>query len=151
MEASGGPLDAGRRELSQRDRAVAGGAALLLLIGMPVAYLGGNTSTGDVIGLIVLTLVMLAAIAWVFLRLVPRHEARPDDAMRTGLILGVVAVIAVVVFWTGLPFPLGAGAIALGLVGQESAAPAAGKGRAVAAVVLGSIAIAIAFVALLFG
>lgn len=151
MSAAGGPLDAGRGELSQRDRAIGGGAALLLLIGMPVAYLGGKTSTGDVIGLIVLTLVMLGAIAAVFLRLVPRHEARPDDASRTGLILGVIAVIAVVVFWTGLPFPIGAGAIALGLVGQESAAPTARKGRAVAAVVLGSIAIALAFVALLVG
>jgi hypothetical protein len=151
MGASGGPIDARGSELSTRDRAIGGAAALLLLIGMPVAYLSGKTSTGDVIGLIVLTLVMLAAIAYVFLRLVPQHEARADDAARTGLILGVVSVIAVVVFWTGLPFPLGAGAIALGLVGQESAAPTAGKARAVAAVALGSIAIAIAFIALLFG
>jgi hypothetical protein len=151
VAADGGPIGAGGRELSQRDRLIAGGAALLLLIGMPIAYLSGKTSTGDVVGLIVLTLVMLAGIAFVFLRLVPRHEARPDDAMRTGLILGVIAVITVLVFWTGLPFPLGAGAIALGLVGQESAAPTAGKGRAVAAVVLGSIAIAISFIALLLG
>jgi hypothetical protein len=151
MAATGGPADAGGPRLSTRDRAVAGVATLLLLIGMPVAYLGGRTTTGDVIGLIVLTLVMLAAIAAVFLSLVPRHEARADDATRTGLILGVAAAISVLVFWTGLPFPLGAGAIALGLVGQETADPTASTGRAVAAIVLGCVAIAIAFIALLFG
>ena len=151
MAATGGPLDADSRELTQRDRIIGGIAAVLLLIGMPVAYLGGNTTTGDVIGLIVLTLLMLAAIAAVFLWLVPREEAVPGRPARTGLILGVVALLTVLVFWTGLPFPFGAGAIALGLVAQDAAGPSSTPGRAVAAISLGTLAIAIAFIALLFG
>ena len=64
---------------TQRDRIIAGIAAVLLLIGMPVGYLSGDTSSGEVIGLIVLTLLMLAAIAAVFLWLVPREEAFSDQ------------------------------------------------------------------------
>jgi hypothetical protein len=151
MAATGGPRDTGSRELTQRDRIIAAIAALLLLIGMPVGYLSGDTSSGEVIGLIVLTLLMLAAIAAVFLWLVPREEAVPGRPARTGLILGIAALLTVLVFWTGLPFPLGAGAIALGLVAQDAAGPSNTPGRAVAAISLGTLAIAIAFIALLFG
>ena len=37
----------------QRDGVITGIAALLLLIGMPIAWLSGNTSTGDAIGFVV--------------------------------------------------------------------------------------------------
>ena len=151
MASAEEPAGAGSRELRQRDRTIGAVAAVLLLIGMPIAYLGDNPSTGDVIGFVVITLVMLAAIAFIFLRVVPREEAIPGRPARTGLILGIVAALSVLVFWTGLPFPLGAGAIALGLVGQETAGPDKPKGRAVAATVLGAVAIALSFVALLIG
>jgi hypothetical protein len=151
MASAEGPVGAGSRELRQRDRTIGAVTALLLLIGMPVGWLGDNTSTGDVIGMIVLIVVMLAAIAFVILRVVPREEAIAGRPARTALILGILAAVSVVVFWTGLPFPLGAGAIALGIVGQEAAGPGEPKGRAVAAIVLGSVAVALAFVALLVG
>jgi hypothetical protein len=43
----------------QRDRLVAGIAALLLLIGMPIGWLGGGTSTGDAIAFVVALLISL--------------------------------------------------------------------------------------------
>jgi hypothetical protein len=148
MEAS--PRIAGR---SQRDNAIAAAATLLLLIGMPVGYLSGNTSTGDVIGMVVLTLVSLALMAGFFLRLIPRERAALDAerAARTALILGVVAVVALVVFWTGLPFPLGAAAAALGLSARDRGPAEAGRGKATAAVVLGALAVLLAFAGLLTG
>ncbi|OLE36182.1 MAG: hypothetical protein AUG48_08360 [Actinobacteria bacterium 13_1_20CM_3_68_9] len=124
------------------------------MIGMPIGYLGGNTSTGDVIGLIVLTLVMLGLMAAIFQRLIPRQLAAADGVnrpARTGLVLGILAFITVVVFWTGLPFPLGAGAVALGLAGRELAPRAGDDGRATAAIVLGALAVLLSFIALLAG
>jgi peptidoglycan/LPS O-acetylase OafA/YrhL len=136
---------------STRDRNIAAGCALLLLIGMPIAYLTDNPSTGDVIGLVVITLICLALMAWIVLRLVPRQRAEPTDrATRTALILGVLALVACVVFWTGLPFPFGAGAIGLG-VSLRSALPAGGRGKATAAVALGTFAVVASFVVLLVG
>ena len=151
MAAAGGPLDAGRPELTSRERGIAGVTALFLLIGMPIAWIGGDVSAGQVVGMIAVTIVMLAALAAIFLWLVPRERAVPGRPARAGLILGIVAVVTVVVFWTGLPFPLGAGAIALGLIGREQATPSSGQGRATAAIALGTLAIVVAFVALLFG
>lgn len=138
---------------TQRDKAIAGIATLLLLIGMPIGYLSGNTTTGDVIGLIVLTLVSLALMAFLFLRVVPlaRAAAAEGRPARRGLTLGVLGAVTVIVFWTGLPFPLGAGAVALGLVGQELPPPDADRGKAITAIVLGTLAVLLAFVGLLTG
>jgi hypothetical protein len=117
---------------------------------MPIGYLSGDTSTGDVIGLIVLGLVSLVLIVAVETWLVPRERALPPGrTARTALILGVLAVLTVVVFWTGVPFPLGAGAIMLGLSLRDSAP--AETGRATAAAVLGAIGVLASFVLLLVG
>jgi hypothetical protein len=136
------------------DTRIAAVAAVLLLIGMPIGWLTDNPSSGDVIGMIVITLIMLGLMAAIFLRLIPRQLAAADGVnrpARTGLILGIVALVTCVVFWTGLPFPLGAGAVALGLAGRELAPRAGDGGRATAAVVLGALAVLLAFVGLLVG
>jgi hypothetical protein len=144
------PPVGGTATVMPRDRGIAALCALLLVIGMPIGYLSGDTSTGDVIGLIVLGLVSLLLIAAAVLWLVPRERAAPPQrAARTALILGVLAVLTVLVFWTGVPFPLGAGAIALGL-GLRESAPAEG-GRATGAVVLGALGVVASFVLLLVG
>jgi hypothetical protein len=136
-------------QATRRDRNIGLSCAILLLIGMPIGYLPG--STGDAIGLVVLSLVSLALMAFFILRLVPlQRAAAPDRAARTALILGVAAVVTGVLFWTGIPFALGAGALALGLPLRESAAPEA-RGKSTAAVVLGAIAVAASFLLLLFG
>jgi hypothetical protein len=50
----------------QPDQAIAGTATVLLLIGMPIGWLGSNTSTGDAIGFVVATAISLAPMAAVF-------------------------------------------------------------------------------------
>jgi hypothetical protein len=146
MEASEQPLQAP----GQRDGAVAGIAALLLLIGMPIGWLGGNTSTGDAIAFVVATALSLALLAGTFLWLLPRERAA-GRAARTSLILSIVALVLIVVFWTGLCFGPAAGAIALGLSARAAAPQGGGQGRATIAIVLGALVMLAAFVGLLTG
>jgi hypothetical protein len=131
-----------------RDRNIALVCVVLLLIGMPVAYLPG--STGDVIGLIAMVVVSLAVMAAVILWLVPRERVVGGArASRTALILGIVSVLVGLVFWTGLPFGVGAGAIALGLSQREVGGER--RGMATGGAVLGAIAVLASFVILLVG
>jgi hypothetical protein len=116
---------------------------------MPVGWLPG--STGDVIGMLGIIVVVLAIMAALVLRLVPRERLAPARASRSALILGVLSIIVGIVFWTGLPFAVGAAAIALGLSQRESATQGQGRGMATAAAVLGAIAVLASFVLLLIG
>jgi len=132
-----------------RDRNVALVCAALLLIGMPIGYLPG--STGDAVGLVVMSVISLALMAGIVFWLVPRERmAPPARADRTALILGVLGVLTLLVFWTGLPFALGAGALALGLTLRESSAPDR-LGKPTVAVILGAFAVLVSFVLLLTG
>jgi len=135
---------------AQRDREIAGVAALLLLIGMPIGWLGSNTSTGDAIGFVVATLISLALIAGIFLWLLPRERAA-GRAARSALILAIVSLVLIVVFWTGFPFGFAAGAVALGLSARAAAPQAGGEGKATVAIVLGALVMLVAFVGLLIG
>jgi hypothetical protein len=131
----------------RRDRTIAFGAAILLLIGMPVAWLTDNPSTGDVIGMIVAIILDLAVMAGVFLWLLPRERAATHRTARTVLIMGIVSILLGGVFWTGLVFGVGAGAVALGLTVRE-------RGRSLMATVglgLGAFAVVASFVLLLVG
>jgi hypothetical protein len=135
--------------VERRDRNIAVVCAVLLLIGMPVGWLPG--STGDVVGLIAVGLVVLAIMAGLILWLVPRERNVPQRATRSALILGILSILAIGVFWTGLPFAIGAAALALGLSQRESIADGEGRGKATTAVVLGGLAVLAAFVLLLVG
>jgi hypothetical protein len=146
-----GPTSAGVPP-DRRDRTVAAVSGLLLVIGMPVGYFSGTTSTGEVIGFFVLTALSLGLTAWLVLWLVPRERAAGlERATRTAVVLGVLALLAIALFWTGLPFPLGAGAIALGLWLRERAAASGRHGKATAVLALGAFAEATSFVGLLVG
>jgi hypothetical protein len=131
--------------MAQRDRAIAGAATLLLLVGMPVGWLPG--STGDVIGMIVACLIsiglMVAGVTW----FIPRERAA-GRAAQSALIVGIVAIVSLIVFWTSLPFPIGAAALALGIGAR---AVPENRGQATVGAVLGGVAIVLAFVALLIG
>ena len=142
-------LDAAAPPATTRDRNIAAVCALLLFIGMPVGWLPGSTS--DVIGMFVIMAVVLAIGAALLLWLVPRERLVPERASRTALILGVLSIIAGLIFWTGLPIAIGAAAIALGLSQRESSAASEGRGMATAGVVLGGIAVLASFVLLLIG
>ena len=144
------PRPAVTPQAQPRDRQVGAVCALLLLVGMPFGWLS-DASTGDVIAMSVAIVICLLLIGWLIMEFVPRERVRmPARAGRTALIFGVLAFIGIAVFWTGLPFALGAAAIALGLSARE-AAPAGGKGQATAAVILGGLGVLASFVALLVG
>jgi hypothetical protein len=132
---------------NQRDRTLARASALLLLIGMPVGWIGGKTTTGDVVGMIVAILIDLAVMAGVFLWLLPRERAATHRTARTVLIMGIVSILLGVVFWTGLVFGVAAGTVALGLTVRDRG----GDGKAMVGLVLGAIAIVASFVLLLVG
>ena len=146
-------MEAFERQLErseQRDRVIAGIAVVLLLVGMPIGWIGGDTSTGDVIGMIVAVLISLALLGWIFLWLLPRERAAGRDA-RSSLILALVALVLIVVFWTGLCFALAAGAVALGLSARDAGPQAGGGGKAIAAIALGALVMLLGFVGLLTG
>jgi hypothetical protein len=76
--------------------------------------------------------------AWLFGAVVPRAvEAGSATAARRALIVGVLALLAWGVFWSGLPFILGPAAVAMGVVSRARG----GGGMATAAIVLGVIAV----------
>jgi len=117
-----------------------------MIIGMAAGWLTDDPSTSDVIAFAVILVILLVANAL----LVPRWPASgAEHAGRIGLIFAVLALFCVV-FWTGLPFPLGLGAILLGLWARE-AGPANARGKATAAPALGGFAVLASFVVLLVG
>ena len=134
-----------------RDRLIAGVTAVLMIVGMAVGWLTDDPSTGDTVAFFVILAVLLIAIALVVTRFVPSWRASgAERATRVGLILGVLALVTCLVFWTGLPFPLGLGAILLGLWARDTGG-ANVRGKATAALGLGGFAVLASFVVLLIG
>ena len=121
--------------------------AILILVGLAIANFGGeDDENGDVAAFVVLGLVSAAIAAGLFLRFVPASRAEQASARR-GLVLGAVALLTVIAFWTGLPFALGMPALALGLDGR--AGPDAGI--AAAAVALGAGAVVLGMAGCILG
>jgi hypothetical protein len=107
------------------------GAAALIVIGLLFAYLDiGGDEDADVVGFVIVTLVAIAISAFLVLWLVPREEAQAGAhrPSRTSLILGILAFLTLIGFWTGLPFALGVPALYLGAVGQARAREGIGPG-----------------------
>jgi hypothetical protein len=96
----------------------------------------------------------LATAFFVFGRLVPRTKESPDRAelaAKRGFVLSVVTVLAMfLLFWLGVPFVLGPGGLALGLLGLDGARRRLGAAAAIlgaSVVVLGTLAYAAQLVA----
>ena len=107
-------------------------AAVLVNLNVPP---GENGGTREMIG----TLAILAVVA-VGLYLLLRQRAGTKATV--GLVLGVLAVLTVVAFWSGLPFLLGAAAVAVGRRATD-------RGRLpLAAQILGAVAVLAGVVAL---
>jgi hypothetical protein len=96
------------------------GAVALILIGLVFADLLDGP---DVAQFVIVGVVVIAISAFLVLWLVPREENQPgvNGPARTSLILGILALITLIGFWTGLPFALGVPALYLGAVGQARA------------------------------
>ena len=91
----------------------------------------GLADPGAFVLSVVLSLVLMAVLFLV----VVRRATTPDDAAKRGALCSALAIPAVVLAFLGLPFPLAAAGIALGLRGRM------GKRRrlATAAIALGSL------------
>lgn len=107
-------------------------AAALTAVLLAVANFTGSTENGGGVEYAVTLGFSLAVAAALFGLAIPRVE-RPA---RAGLIAGVLAVLSVAVFWSGLPYVLGPAAVALGLLGRGRGETGTGS----VAVVLGSLA-----------
>jgi hypothetical protein len=134
-------------------------AAIILAIANFTAEEGESGSPGAFVVTLVVT-IAVAILLWRFLMQPALAGDRP--AARDGLIVGVVAVLLALVYWTGLPWALGPVAVALGTLSREGRAsraradagpdPAAGvvpsdRKTGTAALALGWLALAAATVA----
>ena len=119
--------------LSHRlDERLAFGLTLAIAAGaLALANFAGNGENGGA-GPYAATLALTAAVAAVLLfRVLPTTA----DPARAGWILGVLALVTCVAFWSGLPFALGIPAIYAGIRADRAGPQALGALAVVAAVV----------------
>ncbi|HZB22309.1 MAG TPA: hypothetical protein VE444_00565 [Gaiellaceae bacterium] len=119
----------------QNEWLAAGLALVITAVALAFANFGGGDNGG--VGPYVVCVGVSAILAAVlFGRVLPNA----DDPVRAGWILAAFALVTCVVFWTGLPFVLGMGAIYCG----------ARAGRS-APIALGALAIVLAFAGSVIG
>jgi hypothetical protein len=108
-------------------------AAVLAALALAVANFTGTGDNGGGIEyastLAVSLLVAVALFGWV----IPRS----DRPARTGLVIGLLAVLSVAAFWSGLPYVLGPAAVVLGVLGR---AGSESRAQGTVAIVLGTLA-----------
>jgi RsiW-degrading membrane proteinase PrsW (M82 family) len=134
-------------------RTLAAATAVLIFVVLLFAYALDVTNNeegdADVVGWLIVSAVASLIAALLLLRFVPASEAEPSSdnkPARRALILGVLSLITVAVFWTGLPFALGVPALALAATGQARAPQEGHGGQATAAAVLAAFAIVVSIV-----
>lgn len=94
--------------------------------------------------LVAVILVVTVLIFW----LVVRRALGGERSGIVGSVLGLLGILSVVVFWSGLPAIFGTGGTFLGMEARDSAM---GKGWALAAIVLGAAAIVLGAWAVIVG
>jgi hypothetical protein len=134
-------------------RTLAAATAVLIFVALLFAYVldvtGNEEGDADVVGWLIVSAVASLIAALLLMRFVPASEAEPsgdNKPARRALILGVLSLLAVAVFWTGLPFALGVPALALAATGQARAPQEGHGGQATAAAVLATFAIVVSIV-----
>lgn len=137
---------------------LAAATAALIFVALAFGYVLDVTNNeggdSDVVGWLIVSTVASAIAAVLLMRFVPATEADPDTdnkPARRALILGVLSVVTVLVFWTGLPFALGVPALALAASGSARAPQQGHGGQATAAAALAGLAIVAAIVLCIFG
>lgn len=120
--------------LSRQNQFAAGAAtAVLTAVALSAANFTGDGENGGTGPYAVTLVASLAVAAILFGWAIPRIE-RPALA---GLVAGVLGVLSIAVYWSGIPFVLGPAALVLGLLGR---ARPHGRGAAIGAVILGTLA-----------
>ncbi len=66
---------------------------------------------------------------------------RTNRPAKAGLVSSILGLLTVVAFWSGLPIILGGAGVALGMAGQERAAEAGRRRLAMAAIIVGALAV----------
>lgn len=123
--------------------AIAALAVDFFLGGLDLDKVGADAD--DVAGFVVGSILAVAVAAWVFGRLIPRSLSSGDGgnrAARAGLVTSIVAAVTVVIMpWLGFPYVLAPSGLFLGWIGYERVPDEGRRGMAVAAVVIGVIAL----------
>jgi hypothetical protein len=116
--------------------------AAILIISTACGYWLVAGGDDDIVGWIVVSVVGTLIAAALLLRFVPATEAETDGnaPARRALVLGVVALVTCVVFWTGLPIIVGIPAIVLAAEGRARDATHGQGAEATAGAVLGGFA-----------
>jgi hypothetical protein len=126
----------------------------VLLFAYVLDVTNNEEGDADVVGWLIVSAVASLIAAVLLMRLVPASEAEPsgdNKPARRALILGVLSVITIAVFWTGLPFALGVPALVLAATGRARAPQEGHGGQATAAAVLAALAIVLSIVACITG
>jgi hypothetical protein len=118
--------------------AVGAAASLAQMLMMIPGYSEDGFELGSWLGVLAVSLVV-AALVFVFVV--------PGGGAVTGVVLGAVALVSVVIFWAGFTLPL---AVAAGLVGWRARQGSERPGLANAALALAVVA-AVALVAIIIG
>ena len=134
-------------------RTLAAATAVLIFVALLFAYVLDVTNNedgdGDVRGWLIVSVVASVIAAALLMRFVPATEADPggdNKPARRALILGVLSLITVAVFWTGLPFALGVPALALAATGRARASQEGHGGQATTAAILAALAVVVSIV-----
>ena len=116
--------------------------AALLIISTACGYWLVAGGDDEIVGWIIVSIVGTLIAAGMLLRFVPATEAETDGNVpaRRALVVGAIALVTCVVFWTGLPIVLGIPALVLAAEGRARAATYGQGGEATAGAVLGGFA-----------
>ena len=137
-------------------RTLAAATAVLIFAALAFAYVVDvkDDEEGDAVGWLIVSALASVIAAALLLRFVPASESDPgtdNKPARHALILGVLSLLTIVVFWTGLPFALGVPALALAATGRDRAPQQGHGGQATAAAVLAALAIVLSIVVCITG
>jgi hypothetical protein len=121
---------------------ILGVSAAILIISLACGYWLTAGGDDEIVGWIIVSVVGTAILAALLLRFVPATEAETDGnaPARRALVLGALALVSCVVFWTGLPIVLGVPALVLAAEGRARDATYGGGNEATAGAVLGGFA-----------
>ena len=111
-------------EQTQRLIAIASLLAAVVAIALDnLAFKEVDESLG-VARFLISVVLCVAVVVAIFFYLLPRlrRESGQDNRMApASFVVGLTALASIIVFWTGLPFVLGAGAIVMGRLGEQAA------------------------------
>jgi hypothetical protein len=127
--------------------------AAILIVSTACGYWLVAGGSNEYLGWVIVSVVGTLIAAALLLRFVPATEAETDGnaPARRSLVLGVIALVTVAVFWTGLPIVVGIPALVLGAEGRARAGTYGHGGEATAGALLGGVAALAAAVILITG